>query len=218
MEMVRKKRSRLRKRLDKMWDGIRYTYWGVIPYDWRPMQILYRLKCWGWRRHTTIKSRYLPHTWVDRVEVLPQTMFEILSRFIEQECSPGHIEWYGEYGHKIKVKGVEKYVRDEMQDLYDWWHQVYNKQYEEVNDMLWAEAQKHRPDPDKEFLPIDIDGNPVDEDEAEYFKWEQNFPTVEDEEVYHRCMKGMNKLEEMQNRKLDEMLHRLIRIRRYMWT
>ena len=104
------------------------AYWNRVPYNWRPGQIWYRFKCWAWYRYTTVKPRYLPHTWTDRDDVLPHVMFEVLSQFIERECTPECIDWEAS-GHMITVDGVEKNVRQEMQELYDWWHQEYNKDY-----------------------------------------------------------------------------------------
>lgn len=213
---MRKKRSKIRKRLEKVTDAIRHKYYDIVPHDWRPHQIWYRLKCRLFKRYTTIKCRYMPHTWMDRTAVLPHTMFEILSRFIEEECSPGHVEWYGEWGHKITVDGQEKYVRDEMQHLYDWWHQVYNKEYEEVNDILWKEIYKHPST--RDTIPVDADDNEVEEDDAEWFRWEPEFPTEEDKEIHDCCLHAVNKLERMQDAKLQEMMHRLVNLTPYLWT
>lgn len=69
-----------------MLDKLRNFYWRLIPYDWRPGQLLYRMKCFFFKRYTTVKPRYLPHTWCDRTAVLPHMMFEILSQFLEKEC------------------------------------------------------------------------------------------------------------------------------------
>lgn len=208
-------KSKFRKWWDKACDWVRHTYWRAVPYDWRVSQVWYRFRCWAWRRHTTVKSRYLPHTWVDRTAVLPHTMFEILSQFVEGECSPGHVDWEAS-GHMVTVNGVEKNVRVEMQDLYDWWHQVYNKTYGEVNDILWEEVEKHPPV--SNFIPINKDDEVVDEDEAELFLWEQEFKTPEDEEIHNHCMRSLNKLERMQEEKLQEMMHRLVNLMPYLWT
>jgi hypothetical protein len=142
-------------------------------------------------------------------------MFEILSRFIEEECSPGHIDWEGS-GHTIEVNGVEKNVRVEMQDLYDWWHNVCMKLYEEVNDILWKEAEKHPPT--REFIPINRAGEEIEEEDAEMFRWETEFETPEDDEVHHRCMMAINKLERMRDAKLQEMMVRLVKLTPYLWT
>jgi hypothetical protein len=192
---------------DTWTDKIKNYYWQLWPYNWRPLQVWYRLKCLMWHRYTTTRSRYHGHTWVDKTELVPHAMFELLSKFIEQECSPGHVEWYGEWGHKITVDGEKKYVRDEMQELYDWWHTVWNKEYQEVDDMLWAEARKHSPIPT---------GVPWYRDLT---VWEPTFATLEDGGIYKRCIRGINKLEhKMKREALEARLHRLVNIIPYLWT
>jgi len=187
------------------WEKIKYAYWRHWPYDWRPHQIWYRLKCFLWHRYTTVKPRYLAHTWCDRDTLLAHMMFEILSDFIEKECSPGHVEWYGEHGHKIEVAGEEKYVRDEMQDLYDWWHVVCQTEYPEVDDLLWAEANKHRPTRNLR-------------QEGEFSVWDPQFPIEEDKELWNNCVRATSKLEQMRVTDLQRRLHRLINVMPYMWT
>lgn len=99
----------------------RNWYYRVVPYEWRPRRVWYRIKCRWWHRYTTVKPRGLPHTWVDRCELLPHLMFEVLGQFIEKECSPGAIDWDADDFHRR--------IRREMQELWDWWNDVYLKQY-----------------------------------------------------------------------------------------
>jgi hypothetical protein len=193
---------------DSMIDKIRYAYWKIIPHDWRPGQIWYRLKCWAWHRYTTMKPRYLKHTWCDRCELLPHMMFEILDQFITDECSPGIVAWYGEEGHKITVNGQEKYVLDEMKDLVAWWHTVWNKEWNEVNDILWAEAHKH--EPTSEWIECD--------DKPGMSYWDPKFQETEDGEIWHYCVRSINKLERIMHKDREERLHRMIAILPYMWT
>jgi hypothetical protein len=129
-------------------------------------------------------------------------MFEILSQFIEEECAPGCVEWYGECGHKVG----DKYVRDEMQELYDWWHQVYNKAYPKRTDDFWNIALQHRPD--REWIPLE-DGN---------YSWEHSWNNVTDEQLYQQNVDNVIKLEDNMNAQLKTNLHRLIEIMPYMWT
>ncbi len=187
---------------------IKYAYWHLWPYDWRPGQIWYHLKCWAWLRYTTVKPRYLGHTWCDRSTILPNAMFEVLCQFVERECSPGYVEWYGECGHKITVGGEEKYVMDEMKDLIAWWHQVWNKDVGEVEDMLWAEAHKHTPT--SYFEPF--------EDSKDLMEWKLRFTSEGDEEIYRCCLDGLRKLEQNMEAALEKRLHRIIKLIPYMWT
>jgi len=193
--------------MDSTIDKIRYAYWKIIPHDWRPGQIWYRLKCFFWKRYTTVKPRYLHHTWCDRCELMPHMMFEILAQFIDDECSPGHVEWYGEGGHKIIVNGEKKYVLDEMKDLVAWWDTVWNGEWEEVNDILWAEANKH--DPETTWTK---------EDEDQMSFWDPQFRETEDGELWHKCVGAVNKLERIMHKAREERLHRMIAIFPYMWT
>jgi len=182
---------------------LRELYWKILPYDWRPGRVWYRIKCFCWHRYTTVKSRYLDHTWHDRCAILPETMFEILSQFIERECEPEErIEWYGEYSHKIG----DKYVRDEMQELYDWWHQVYNKLYPGLCDRLWERAFKHSPIRDW----VDI-GN-------DYTEYKPEWATEKDEQIYKLYLDEIKELEGRMNQELKDNLHRIIEIMPYLWT
>ena len=188
---------------DTLADKIRSAYWGIIPYEWRPHHVWYRFKCWSWRRYSTVKPRYLSHTWCDRSELMPHMMFEILCNFIEKECSPGHIEWYGEHGHKVG----DKYAMDEMLELVDWWKNVYNKEYREVADMLWRECEKH---------PSIQDFHPIED--SDNYLWDPTFETEEDEEIHDKCLKAANKLDRMMAKALEDRLYRIIPLLPSMWT
>jgi hypothetical protein len=189
-----------------MIDKIKELYWDWVPYDWRPGQIWYYLKCLVWLRYSTVKPRYLGHTWCDKTELVPHMMFEMLCQFIEKECSPGHIEWYGEYGHKVTVDGVEKYAMDEMRELATWWTEDYNKKYPDTCDGLWAEAEKHSPTSEHEAIGDDL------------FELTQKFETEQDERLFKLCMTGLNKLEERMAKELEARLHRIIPLIPSMWT
>ncbi|MHC4297958.1 MAG: hypothetical protein ACYS7Y_11695 [Planctomycetota bacterium] len=191
----------------KLLEKIEDLYWTIIPYECRPMRVWYRLKCFFWHRYSTIKPRYMGHTWANRDDLTAHAMFEILSQFIEKECTPEIVEWYGEYGRKVLVMvpgGPHRlrYVRDEMQDLYDWWHQVYIKDYQEVSDILWEEAHKHAPKWEN-FL------NP---------ECKSHFDSEEDNLIWDCCFGALNRLDETMIKELQSRLHRLVNIRIYLST
>jgi hypothetical protein len=184
--------------MNETWiDKIKEGYWSIVPYDWRPVEMWYRFKCWAWGRHTTIKPRYLGHVKYDRCTVLPHMMFEILCQFVEQECSPSPCEWYGEYGPKITINGKEKFVMDEMKDLIAWWHDVWNKEVGEVEDILWAEAEKHP-------SVFETQG--------------AKFPTEEDRAIYKTCLMACSNLEHNMMGALEARLHRLVNVTYYFST
>jgi len=188
-------------------DKIKHFYWEHWPYDWRPGQMWYHFKCFAWHRYSTIRPRYLDHSWHDRRCLMPEMMFEILSQFLEQECSPGHVEWYGDYPHIVQVGDVKKNVMDEMKDLYHWWHTVWQKERPEVDEILWAEVEKHP----STSLFTPIEGTNLS-------KFDRQFETEEDEAINHTCMMALNKLDDIMDAELNKRLHRLINVIPYMWT
>lgn len=190
-----------------MFDKIQDLYWQIVPYDWRLRQIVYRLRCFFWCRYTTVKPRTLPyHTWTDRDNLLAHCSFEILSRFIENECSPGNVDWYSDdCPHKIVVNGVEKWVRDEMQEIYEWWHNKYIKGQNDENERLHKEIEK--------VEPITYTG----EKDGQWY-WEPQFKCEEDAVEWKGYMRALSDLERNIESELQLMLHRLVDIRQYMWT
>jgi len=144
------------------------------------------------RKPNTIKPRYLKHTWCDKDHVMAHMMFELLSTFIEDECSPGHVQWFGEHGHKIEVDGKKVFVRHEMQALYDWWHEKYNKAYSKETDAIYEESIDE-PLCDKNGMFCMSDHNKA---------------------VYKKA----SELEAFYESQLEENLIRLLKIRPYMWT
>jgi hypothetical protein len=195
--------------IDLVPNKIKYKYWELISYDWRPFQIWYRLKCFLWKRYTTVKPRYLGHTWCDRVATLPHTMFEILSDFIEKECVGGPVAWYHEDSHKVVVNGVERFRMDEMLALYNWWHLKYNKAYKEIEEDWWKKVQA---------LEVK-DEWPEEEFEGEkVYRWEKKFKSEEHERLYNFYLDRMHDLDYRVSEELDLMLHRLINVRQSLWT
>lgn len=76
--------------------------------------------------YTVIKSRYLPRTWVDKDELLAQTIMEIVSRFIEDE-----LKYDDSYDSCDKCKFVAKKLRE----MYEWYHHTYIPYYTGKDDV-----------------------------------------------------------------------------------
>lgn len=176
-----------------------YSNW---LYDLR--KFYYKVKGFLWNRYSVVKSRHLGYTWIDRDRLLLFTMFEILEQFVEKECSPGHVEWYGEYGHKVFVNGREKFVRDEMDDLLKWWNERFipydnyelpEQTAEHPEALTWF---TEREDGLYEFKPI----------------YESEEDRIKDEEHYGRITKLDNQME----KEKIEYMNRLVRISPSMWT
>jgi hypothetical protein len=191
-----------------MIDKIKYWYWDVIPYDYRPSELWSKVKCFLWKRYKIVNPRYLPYTWCDRRELLAHAMFEILSNFVEKECSPGCVDWYHEYAHKINIDGKEVFVRDEMQHLYDWWHKAYLKEYAEIEEHLWDLYTKFTPPIEKCF-----------EKDGKYYRLDMtNGLSEEDRKKHEMVVDSIKKFEIFIEEELQEKLHRIVNVRLSMWT
>ena len=176
--------------------SIKDLYWKIIPYDWRPGQIYYRFICWSWRRYSTVKPRYLGHTWVDMDHLLEHTMFEILSRFVEKEIDNANWDWNEEHRNAYK----------EIMSLYHWWHDGRNKQYAIDDDRAWEEIRKYSPE---------ITWKPIDD---LYVEMVSTWKNPGDEEKYHALLDVMNVVDAARENELEANLIRLIKIKNYLWT
>ena len=65
---------------------------------------------------------------------------------------------------------------------------------------------------------MDYDGNVVAEEDADLFKRQSEFTSLEDKEIYNCNIHAINKLESMRGKKLAEMIHRLVDLTPYLWT
>jgi hypothetical protein len=124
-------------------------------------------------------------------------MFEILSQFIEKECSPGHVDWDATEHHKA--------ARKTMQEIYDWWHNYYNSQSKVDSDAIWKEIQKH--DPVVGWVSM-----------GDYDEWCPQWATEDDKQAYKNGLKRLQKFEGTVKKELEKNLHRLITVMPYMWT
>ena len=205
-----------------IWEAIQSRYWIIIPYEWRPHELWYKTKCFCWKRYSTIRARSLPHTWMDRDTILAHTMFEILSQFVEQECGPnGNVDWYPEEaGHKIVVgkqwnKDTDDdpnaiWVRDEIQNLYDWWNKTYLPYWHKDGSTAeWEAVFKFNEDHQPDILKPKEDGKIYN-----VFEFEK----VEDLKESRRLTKIAQDADENIANQLDERLHRILNLRHYMWT
>jgi len=196
----------------KIFDKITEIYYKIIPYDYRPGELLYKLKCRLWRHHNTVKCRYLPPTWNDRVDILPHVMFEVLAQFVEQEYSEPEIVGWEASGHIVKVNGKDVDVRAEMQDLYDWWVNTYNGEFIQKKEEYWDEISKHPME--SYFEKID---SPSGYKETLY-TWDPQYETEEDEKIVDEYYGKITELDKQMDRELHSRLHRLINLRHYLWT
>ena len=181
---------------------------------WHPKELWYQTKCWLRRPYTTIKPRTLGHTWCDRDKLLAHMMFEILSQFIEKECSPGVVDWEGT-DRRVDVvmpsgHVVNRNVRVEMQKLYDWWQQQYLKKYVAIEEALYAECTRlNKRHCTSLFRAAEERGMCV---------WDPQYDDPEAAARVERLHNALSALEARAVAALDRRLHRLINIRLSLWT
>lgn len=211
------KKIPLRYRIGTIWDKILYKYWDILPYDYRPGQIKYRIKCYLFKRYSTVKPRYLDHQWVDRSHLLPHVMFEVLSKFVEDELKykkedfPGIVDWYS--GHaKIKVDSGDKLVIDEMIDLYEWWHSV--QDYEPYAKWhKWRELHTTKEDRIDRVASVDEYGDPLTY-HWDGPDWDSEENKLEGDRLFDEAKQAERHLEY----KLTQNMIRLVKLRQWMWT
>lgn len=175
----------------------------------RIKDLWYRAKCFVWNRYSTVRAETLPHTWVDRSHLLPHIMFQILTDFLNKECNPGPVEWYGEFAHKITVNGTEVNVMDEMKDLVYWWHEDYLKNYDTCFDYWHDFIKDHSREED---IPAGVYGGEV------VFEWVRNYDTPENEQLAEELFKNALDRQTNYDKELMSRMCRLVNVSPYMWT
>ncbi len=197
-------------------DRVKRFYWKLIPYDWRPGQILYRLRCFFWYRYTVIHPITLPHyTWTDRCTLLPHFMFQILVDFVDKECSLVWVDWYGKYPHLIMVDGVEKNVRDEMQDLYDWWKKAMsdNDEYSDIWDHDLRQEYENNFD-----LVHKISKSNFRKTDNGYYQLFHDFESESDEKKWETLIRRNMDIQRLDQELLIQKMQRLCALQPYLWT
>jgi hypothetical protein len=155
----------------------------------------YQLKCWAWYRHSTVKPRWLGHTWVDRDELLAHCMFEILGQFLERECGPeGIVDW--------ETEPKDAAALAEMRELWRWWTEEYLK-YDGYEKFL-------APAPKPKLVREETGGKgtlvrTVFEAPEDYGKWES-------------ACRQMTEADQAMKTELAARLKRLIDVKDWMWT
>ena len=135
----------------------------------------------------SISLRYLKLPY-DSNELLVHSMFEVFSRFMEKK-----------HPKNYKLKAIEtdkidgKLVQEELRYLYHWWNSTYNKVYPQAFKMLQDSLKKSKP-----------------------IKVHQGTLTIEDRKSVIKINATIAQLKRKQGLELDEMLARLIKVRKYL--
>ena len=176
-----------------------------------------------------VKIKTLPKgPWVDRDEILLHVAFQVLVDFVERECDN---EWFALEPIDVE-KNMESYkdwdeadmkpMREqleaqnkstkEIKDLYDWWKVA--RPIRVKNEPIMVEEYPdfgHKTDLEKESAVITRDeyGDPL----TYSMEWISEKNPIRDA-VYKR----QHEWEEMSEKEDEEMLIRLMKIRRCLWT
>lgn len=183
---------------EKVKEKIQDIYWRIIPYNYRPGELWYKLACRIWYKYTTIKSRLLGHCYCDTTELLPYTMMEVFCRFMEDEVKEDcHIDWTY---HKIEWKGVEVPIDSVWWECYEWW-----QNYERIEESLYNDwhnfLEKHR------IYDFSTD-----------LYWNPKFDTEENKVIASSLFKEATEKEVRLNQELEDWLILLVKTRDLMWT
>ena len=193
-----------------IWKKIKYRwlklYWFVVPYGFRPSNIWHKLKCRFVYRCTTVTAKSLPkNCWVDKGELLAHVMFEILERFIKEECSPGLIDWRSA-GHTIGVDGEDKNVRDVMDDVLKFW-----ERYKREIDCCYDDWHNFR------SLHI-VDYTSPSPDNHDFVVWKVDWDSEENKDEGDRLFKSADQHEKDLAQELHDNMLLIVRLQKYLWT
>ena len=163
-------------------------------YNW----IRYRV----WEKHHVLKLRYLKPGWTDKDEVLIHAMFEVLCRFLEDE-PVDLVAWDADQYHA--------HAMEEMKFLYNWWKKRQKREDDNPIFKPGVEAPKIKTTPDKEWV------NKKGKTER---LLNVNFvhDSPEAEQIWDKACDDSFKWEEACYKEDEEMMKRLIAIRKFMWT
>ena len=139
-----------------------------------------------------LKIHRLEKGWYDKDEVLLHAAFQILTDFIEQERPDRIVDWNADELHRKAWK--------EIKSLYHWWRKERPAHKSPLNDnRLKTPPLKLERIPGSDLLKM------VQPDKKKYLS-------------YYRALKKHWKLEQKWESEDQYNLHRLINIRKFLWT
>lgn len=160
----------------------------------------YRLKCWAWHRYSTVRPRTLPHTWCDRSHLLPHVMFEVLGRFLEEECGEdGIVDWDSDEQHRTAMA--------EMRELWRWWNEEYLK-FDGMDLLDGVEAPSLLEDGPRRRLG----------DGTEVFSMKFHWSSDEARAAYDEASAASYEAEAAMEAELKSRMKRLVDVKDFMWT
>jgi hypothetical protein len=129
--------------------------------------------------------------------LLAESMFEILSRFVEKEIDNINWDWNEEHRNSYK----------EIMSLYHWWHDIRNKQYLLDDEKAQDEIEKYSPE---------ITWGPLSH--PNLVKMIQSWKNPGDKEIYRKLMDAHIDIDIEHGAELKANMIRLINIKEYLWS
>lgn len=156
-----------------------------------------------WEKHHVLKLRYIKPGWIDKDEVLIHAMFEVLCRFIEDEAEMiSQINWDSDSAHE--------HARAEMTELYEWWKR--RKDRDDQNPLFSPGVRAPDFVKDTSVPPVTL-GNG---EKCYQMKFVHESP--EAEKLWDDTCKQTDIWEKKCDEEDEEMMQRLLKIRRFLWT
>ncbi|MGR3179420.1 MAG: hypothetical protein ACUZ8E_15335 [Candidatus Anammoxibacter sp.] len=140
-----------------------------------------------------LKIHTLEKGWCDKDEILLHAMFQLLVDFVEQEKPDQIIDWNSDDLHKNAWK--------EIKSLYKWWKNIRPERKDPLDD----KKIKHPPLKFEKIPGKEDYSRMVEPDKKKYAK-------------YYQALKKSLKLEQKWEEEDQRNLHRLIDIRKFLWT
>lgn len=169
------------------------TFWDRISFLPSRIKDKWRyLKCCLFNPHNILKIESLPPTWCDTIEKIVHVNFQLLVDFMEKEEPFKYINWEFTPEHSAAAR--------EMRELYYWWKHVRSFRHDPLEDV---DA------PDWRFEPV--------EDMPGYSRMihDENDPK---EKPWQEACKKSEEMRQLWDEEDDDMMIRLIKLRKWLWT
>lgn len=213
---------------NKFLDTIHYRAFSRFVNEWvYPGDYLHNLL---FRRYDRVKIPFLkPYEWCDRSEMFFFCAFEILKQYVEREKPFETVDFYAT---PIRTTVTGKVVGDEIKFLYNWYTKELpekNKEIELLSD-YWEENllgvmvfKKLKKDESYGNIEFDCSDNPKEfkdftiSDEQKTLL-DKYFSTEEEMMNADIIMDKQIEIGENLAKEKQDMLHRLVDVREYLWT
>ena len=189
-----------------IWDKIEDSYWFIFyrsSFAHRTKEIYYSI--FGTKPHI-VKTELKPTSWIDKDSILMYSMMKLIIDFVDEEKAfTGHVDWDYDETHKD--------ARTNILEVYNWWKNYPNRQ-KEISEALdkWHDKSSIKKWFDKENKDEDYDS------ETKVYRMDNKHANPEDEIVEKDLFGALHLLEEKLDKEEEEMMHKIVKYRHFLWT